>query len=141
MINYYWRYHMSYIAELLESNIENFDSVLDKLLDTDDTVDLGMIYLQLAEKLIEFNCLIEDISYYRHITDNIITDLEITESIDLIRNLAHKLTDYKKALLICPICMTILKKVNYEGYYDKFSFYQCNCKSFVDGVSLTGGFV
>ena len=42
MINYYWRYHMSYIAELLESNIENFDSVLDKLLNTDDTVDLGI---------------------------------------------------------------------------------------------------
>ena len=31
---------------------------------------------------------------------------------------------------ICPICKIEMEPSNYEGYYDSFSYWGCDCKSF-----------
>ena len=31
---------------------------------------------------------------------------------------------------ICPICQSEMKSINYQGYYDQFSFWECGCEKF-----------
>lgn len=44
-----------------------------------------------------------------------------------ISSLKAKLTSNKP---ICPICLAEMKSVNYRGYYDEFSFWECQCQKF-----------
>ena len=34
------------------------------------------------------------------------------------------------SLPICPFCKTEMEPVNYEGYYDSFSYWACECEEF-----------
>jgi transposase-like protein len=38
----------------------------------------------------------------------------------------------------CPICCEIMKPVNYRGYYDEFSFWECGCDSFKEAEKQFG---
>ena len=31
---------------------------------------------------------------------------------------------------ICPICLVEMKSINYRGYYERFSFWECKCEEF-----------
>lgn len=33
---------------------------------------------------------------------------------------------------VCPICKEEMKKNNYEGYYEAFSYWSCGCEHFDD---------
>lgn len=39
---------------------------------------------------------------------------------------------------ICPVCKQVLRPFNFEGYYDKFSGYECSCDYF-EGVKNSSG--
>jgi tRNA(Ile2) C34 agmatinyltransferase TiaS len=39
---------------------------------------------------------------------------------------------------ICPICKRQMKPVNFKGYYDEFSYWECGCKKFVNGENVGG---
>jgi len=39
---------------------------------------------------------------------------------------------------ICPICKGKMSPVNYKGYYDSFSFWECDCDHFLDGKLSLG---
>ena len=41
---------------------------------------------------------------------------------------------------VCPICKTEMKAVNYKGYYEAFSFWECKCQSFTEAESQHGAF-
>lgn len=39
---------------------------------------------------------------------------------------------------VCPFCQSEMRPVNYTGYYDKFSFWECNCKELKGGEIASG---
>ena len=39
---------------------------------------------------------------------------------------------------VCPHCMTQMKPVNFAGYYDSFSFWECKCEHFENGEKQHG---
>jgi len=41
---------------------------------------------------------------------------------------------------VCPICQSEMKAVNYKGYYEAFSFWECKCQSFSEAESQHGAF-
>lgn len=41
---------------------------------------------------------------------------------------------------VCPICMAEMKPVNYSGYYEAFSFWECKCERFAEAEKQTGAF-
>jgi len=42
-------------------------------------------------------------------------------------SLKEKLSSKKP---ICPNCLAEMKSINYTGYYDQFSFWECECEKF-----------
>jgi hypothetical protein len=41
---------------------------------------------------------------------------------------------------ICPFCKSKMEPVNYQGYYDTFSFWECNCLLFENGFKHVGAY-
>ena len=41
---------------------------------------------------------------------------------------------------VCPMCMAEMKPVNYSGYYESFSFWECKCERFEEAEKQTGAF-
>lgn len=41
---------------------------------------------------------------------------------------------------VCPVCKTAMKQNNYEGYYDSFSYWGCDCETFPDGKTWHGAY-
>lgn len=39
----------------------------------------------------------------------------------------------KLQMPVCPYCKTIMKTINYQGFYDVFSFWRCECIHFENG--------
>lgn len=31
---------------------------------------------------------------------------------------------------VCPICQKQMRQINYQGYYDSFSYWSCGCEKF-----------
>lgn len=44
-----------------------------------------------------------------------------------IRELKDKISSGKP---ICPYCLAEMKAINYHGYYDSFSMWECRCEKF-----------
>lgn len=44
-----------------------------------------------------------------------------------IKELKEKISSGKP---VCPFCLSEMKAINYSGYYDSFSFWECNCEKF-----------
>jgi len=42
---------------------------------------------------------------------------------------------------VCPICKCEMKQQNYNGYYDLFSYWECDCSDFPDGNTWNGTYV
>lgn len=40
----------------------------------------------------------------------------------------------------CPFCLKEMSPVNYRGYYDEFSFWECGCDSFEKAEKQTGAY-
>ena len=38
----------------------------------------------------------------------------------------------------CPRCKVVMTPINYCGYYDAFSYWQCSCNDFTDGKKESG---
>ena len=38
----------------------------------------------------------------------------------------------------CPYCKTKMRRVNFTGYYDKFSFWECKCEEFIGDDVIEG---
>lgn len=41
---------------------------------------------------------------------------------------------------ICPICKSVMKPQNYCGYYDSFSYWECDCQEFPDARTWRGAY-
>jgi len=39
---------------------------------------------------------------------------------------------------ICPHCLKEMKPVNYKGYYESFSYWECGCVKLPGGEDATG---
>jgi transposase-like protein len=42
---------------------------------------------------------------------------------------------------VCPICKTGMKQQNYRGYYDSFSYWECDCPEFPGANTWNGAYV
>ncbi len=50
--------------------------------------------------------------------------IALNEAVAELRTLRKLVADKKP---VCPHCKTVMKAVEYEGYYDSFSYRGCNC--------------
>lgn len=41
---------------------------------------------------------------------------------------------------VCPICKKKMIPVNYSGYYDSFSYWECECNNFENGEQRNGAY-
>lgn len=41
---------------------------------------------------------------------------------------------------ICPFCLGIMDPINYSGYYDSFSYWDCDCEKFEKGFKSVGSY-
>ena len=41
---------------------------------------------------------------------------------------------------VCPICKSEMQKVNFNGYYDRFSYWECSCENFPGGRECSGAY-
>jgi hypothetical protein len=41
---------------------------------------------------------------------------------------------------VCPSCQCAMRKTNYEGYYESFSYWECDCDHFTDGITWHGAY-
>jgi len=56
------------------------------------------------------------------------------------RELQNLKNTIKGNVPVCPHCMKQMNTVNYVGYYDSFSYWECNCGHFDDGRRATGAY-
>lgn len=62
-------------------------------------------------------------------------DLEATR--EELRELKRK---FRSKKLVCPHCRTELNPVNFEGYYDEFAAWFCQCERFEDAEKQKGNY-
>jgi len=78
---------------------------------------------------------LSDISTFLFGNDKVDEGLVISD----IKNDYQKLHDKLETTEpMCPICKEKMRKVNFKGYYDEFSYWECACEKF-DGVETTKG--
>jgi len=41
---------------------------------------------------------------------------------------------------VCPTCLQAMVRTTYEGYYDGFSYWACQCGDEVTGIKWRGGY-
>ena len=41
---------------------------------------------------------------------------------------------------MCPICKCVMKQQNYRGYYDSFSYCECDCAEFPGANTWNGAY-
>lgn len=56
---------------------------------------------------------------------------------DRLRGLQQLLTDNKP---ICPFCHHAMSPKAYDGYYEKFSYWACNCETLPDSERWFGSY-
>ena len=42
---------------------------------------------------------------------------------------------------VCPVCKCEMKQQNYKGYYDSFSYWECDCPEFPGANTWNGAYV
>lgn len=41
---------------------------------------------------------------------------------------------------VCPVCKITMRQRNYNGYYDAFSYWECDCEHFENGSDWSGAY-
>lgn len=132
-----------YIKSLIGSTYSNFDSELVKLLSTNEMVDIAFIFQDIVDKL-------NEIGYNASKSEQLMLentfiamcagDYSIEYCRELTTSYANNLKKYKVEP-VCPLCLTKMVKVNYNGYYESFSYYKCKCKLFTTAIEEKGNYV
>jgi hypothetical protein len=75
----------------------------------------------------------------RIIAAGLVDDGIAVESIE--KSLADLTAAVASGSPVCPVCQCVMKQQNYKGYYDSFSYWECDCKQFPDANTWNGAYV
>ena len=76
------------------------------------------------QKQMFINNMVDEAIYF----EKVCTDLDVLKS------------EISKGKPVCPHCKESMREVNYVGYYDKFSFWECGCDNFKDACEQSGAY-
>jgi tRNA(Ile2) C34 agmatinyltransferase TiaS len=62
-------------------------------------------------------------------------------AVEILEQEFHELTEVvARSVPVCPACQSAMRKTNYEGYYESFSYWACDCEYFEDGTTWNGSY-
>lgn len=54
--------------------------------------------------------------------------------------MAELTTAVASGMPMCPICKCVMRQRNYKGYYDSFSYWECDCQEFPGAGTWNGAY-